>query len=374
MMKRNSTRYLGAGHLLLLLAIAAFQFACAEEVAGPTNEDSLSYAKQGKSASSLTVLTRNVYVGTDVDAILAGGSMEDALQTLIATNFPERAQALAEEIAAAQPHIIGLQEISELSVEIPAAGFQFEMDYLDILLATLSSKGLDYYVVGEIMDTHALVADSGIEAELRDYDVLLARGDVETSDVLAANYTDFVSFGPLEIRRGYVAANATADGRTYRVVTTHLEPFISGLPPANQFQVLQANELLTILSEETMPVIVMGDLNTGDISGAPGDAYRVIAENFTDVWTVRTGRQTAPGYTCCQEVDLKNESSNLDRRFDLIFYRSNGPQLGNNGLAAVFFDVLGDEPADKTQPAGLWPSDHAGVVATLQVPAIVFKN
>jgi len=30
-------------------------------------------------------------------------------------------------------------------------------------------------------------------------------------------------------------------------------------------------------------------------------------------------------------------------------------------------DVLGDEPGDRTA-SGLWPSDHAGLVTTLQLP------
>ena len=30
-------------------------------------------------------------------------------------------------------------------------------------------------------------------------------------------------------------------------------------------------------------------------------------------------------------------------------------------------DVVGEEPADRTA-SGLWPSDHAGVIATLTLP------
>jgi hypothetical protein len=29
--------------------------------------------------------------------------------------------------------------------------------------------------------------------------------------------------------------------------------------------------------------------------------------------------------------------------------------------------VVGDQPGDRT-PGGLWPSDHAGLVATLRIP------
>ncbi len=30
-------------------------------------------------------------------------------------------------------------------------------------------------------------------------------------------------------------------------------------------------------------------------------------------------------------------------------------------------NVLGNEPSDKTTPSRLWPSNHAGVVATLEL-------
>lgn len=40
-----------------------------------------------------------------------------------------------------------------------------------------------------------------------------------------------------------------------------------------------------------------------------------------------------------------------------------GQRLGD-GLAATYTNIVGEELADRT-PAGLWPSDHAGVVATV---------
>jgi hypothetical protein len=46
-------------------------------------------------------------------------------------------------------------------------------------------------------------------------------------------------------------------------------------------------------------------------------------------------------------------------RIDLILFR---------GFAGVDnMKVFGDLPSDRT-PSGLWPSDHAGVVATLRGP------
>jgi hypothetical protein len=66
---------------------------------------------------AVTVMTRNVYIGTALDPIFAARTPEALLSATAtafgnvqATNFPARAQALAGEIAAAQPDLVGLQE------------------------------------------------------------------------------------------------------------------------------------------------------------------------------------------------------------------------------------------------------------------------
>jgi hypothetical protein len=41
--------------------------------------------------------------------------------------------------------------------------------------------------------------------------------------------------------------------------------------------------------------------------------------------------------------------------------------LTRGGFDTVDADVVGEESTDRT-PSGLWPSDHAGVVATLALP------
>jgi hypothetical protein len=62
---------------------------------------------------------------------------------------------------------------------------------------------------------------------------------------------------------------------------------------------------------------------------------------------------------CCHATDLHNPDPTLTKRVDLVLTRS--------GFETVSADVVGEEPADRTQ-AGLWPSDHAGVVTTLRLP------
>jgi hypothetical protein len=49
----------------------------------------------------------------------------------------------------------------------------------------------------------------------------------------------------------------------------------------------------------------------------------------------------------------------LDERIDLILVR--------NTDGSFFTTMVGDKPQDKT-PSGLWPSDHAGVFASISHP------
>src|SRR5215813_2402762 len=70
----------------------------------------------GTHRPALRVMTRNLYLGTDLLPVLAAPD----LPTLLAvvgqqyagvqqTNFPERARALASEIAATQPQLVSLE-------------------------------------------------------------------------------------------------------------------------------------------------------------------------------------------------------------------------------------------------------------------------
>ena len=56
---------------------------------------------------------------------------------------------------------------------------------------------------------------------------------------------------------------------------------------------------------------------------------------------------------------MLNPVSLLTERIDFVLFRGD--------FAVHSVEVVGDEPVDRT-PSGLWPSDHAGVVAQLEVP------
>jgi hypothetical protein len=38
------------------------------------------------------------------------------------------------------------------------------------------------------------------------------------------------------------------------------------------------------------------------------------------------------------------------------------------GVSVDDVELIGDSDADRTMPSGLWPSDHAGLIATFNIP------
>jgi Endonuclease/Exonuclease/phosphatase family len=270
-------------------------------------------------------MTRNVYVGTDVDNVLAAQSADEipvlvaeAFQGLLATDFHERARLLAREVAWTGPHLIGLQEISTIRLQSPgdaiAGGTEpaqtVLFDYLDILLEALTARGLRYRPVAVIQNADVEVPMltsvdplSFDDVRLTDFDVILARNDVKTSDAFGMNYQArlTIPFGPgltIEIRRGVVGVRAKIDGQSYRFVNTHLEP--APIPDLLPIQLAQAEELLSILDAEPDPTVLVGDLNTPAPSG---ETYQLIAaRGYNDVWLERSGPPD-DGATCCHAAD-----------------------------------------------------------------------
>jgi endonuclease/exonuclease/phosphatase family metal-dependent hydrolase len=137
-------------------------------------------------------------------------------------------------------------------------------------------------------------------------------------------------------------------------VTTHLNTVPS-------VQLAQMQELISAESG-VLPIVMAGDFNANaDDPLDPTYATYLAALNagFADAWTAAHGGGGDPGYTCCQDQDLLNFPSALDQRVDLELLRG---AIGVDGA-----DLRGDNAADRT-PSGLWPSDHAGLITTLEIP------
>lgn len=341
-------------------------------------------------AGEIRVMTRNLYLGADLTPVVGArdldgflGAATAALEQIAASDFPQRAQALADEIAEKRPHVVGLQEVFAFTLD-GAHGAPPFRDYLADLSAALAARGVSYQAVAAVQNLSLALPIPGLGfVGIRDRDVILVRSDVAASPVPVAcprasldgcNYQLVASVdspvGPIAIERGFVAVDATVDGTAFRVANTHLE--VRDLGPTNPLsplvQALQARELLTILHVITPPEIRLVVL--GDINSSPTDTVLMIG-GFTivppylqlteaglrDAWLLRPGM--SPGFTCCQLGDLSNKKSLLFERIDVVF--SDLPDR-------VKANVVGNEPRDRTKPSRLWPSDHAGVVVELGFP------
>ena len=327
----------------------------------------------------LIVMTRNVYVGANVDLLMGGdlGALDQVLNELFITSFPDRARGLAEEIAAAKPHLIGLQEISIIRGNLPEMG-AFEMNYLDILMMTLDAYGLKYKVAGQIENFDVsipIVPGTPYYAQLIDFDVVLAREDVEVSDAdtVAERYQAYLPLDLLgvNIYRGYVAVTATVGKKTYRFVSTHLEDVPPDHPEIEYLQLTQAQELLGKLQAEALPTIVVGDLNSVATTGLSYQAF--VNSGFVDAWKRNLlfwhNRQ---GYTYGHASNLRNETVNFYERIDFVMVRSNVGFGDWQVIGPVFAWVVGDNLEDRVWVDAfqeyIWPSDHGGVVARLRIP------
>jgi endonuclease/exonuclease/phosphatase family metal-dependent hydrolase len=332
----------------------------------------------------VTVMSQNLYVGSElapaIGAIMSGDpnqilpAVTQLWANVLATNFPERAQALAREIDAAQPDLIGLQEVSLFRSGPgldPAPAKNVELDYLQILLAALESRGLHYAAVATTTDFDAEVPGFNPQGELKDIrltdqDVILARTDlpswqmslsnIQQEQHFASNVQLPVPGGVFTLLRGWNSVDVQVWGQEFRLVNAHIES------PDNLYfayvQLAQAGEVKAMLDGVTMPVIVIGDYNS-PAERPNSTPYQVIAgAGMTDAWNQTHPGQ--PGYTWGNEPDLLNaDPLPLDpQRIDLVLYRGD--------LKVRSMGRVGISQADRT-PSGLWPSDHAGVVATLAI-------
>lgn len=315
------------------------------------------------------VMTRNLYLGTNLDRIVqaksaaeAFGAAELAWRNVQANNFPARARAIAREIAATRPDFVGLQEVSLYRTQTPAdftvtRASTVVLDYVRELRRALAARKLPYRVliVRRPVDAELPAGDPpAMDVRLTLGDALLVRNDrrIRIRRIRSGTYTTTTSLfgGFITARRGFVYADATIAGRTFRVIDTHLESF------SDASQVAQGAELAAGPANTRLPTILLGDLNSrADGTGTPTYAS-LRAAGFRDAWA--DVQPNALGLTCCFGELLTEPGGPFYSRIDYVLHK--------NGFRAVAATVLGEEQRDRV--AGLWPSDHAGVFARLRLP------
>jgi endonuclease/exonuclease/phosphatase family metal-dependent hydrolase len=312
----------------------------------------------------VTVMTQNLYLGADLRPIFAAPSFPAALAAagaawaqVQANDFPSRAETIADEIAAAHPDLVGLQEATHYLTDVPADGpatpAQTEAyDFERILLAKLAARGESYELVASFTGTDVEIPAGlppRLDVHFTDRVAVLARADEKTADLKLtdARTSTFPTtltlptvLGPIAAPRGWASVDVKIRGKSFRFVTTHLEAFSPFVRNP------QAVELLAGPLATDLPVVVVGDFNSGP--GMDLGAYGILtAGGLTDAWA------DGPA-TCCHAVDLHDPNPTLTKRIDLVLTRG--------GFRTIDASVVDG------RVNGLWASDHAGVVATLALP------
>ena len=307
----------------------------------------------------LRVATYNLYLGADL-ALLFDASGPDGLAAqvevvraqLAATRFEERADALARVLARERPDLLGLQEVARwtTSPDGTAAGERVLVDFLPTLLDALERAGCGYaaHVAVQSFAGALPVADGGwtgvaganVTLVRRGAPVEVVAGHTGTFEHVhrVATGLDGVGF---PVVRGWGSLDVLVEGRPLRFVNTHTEAYDAGARDA------QRDELIARTGDTDAPVVLVGDLNTTpDLVGMPAP--------WRDAWAAGEG----DGATFGQAADLANGTSTMRERIDYVWVR---------GVTVRGCRVVGDQPGDRTTPHRLWPSDHAAVVADLEV-------
>jgi endonuclease/exonuclease/phosphatase family metal-dependent hydrolase len=366
---------------------------------------------------SLTVASRNLYLGGDIFSVIrAGSALEAAIAvnevwtSVKATNFAARAPLIAAELAALQPDVIGLQEVSiwrtgpgrvcagDLSAINTPMAADVQYDYLALLLSALQAQGLTYVVAhatqsfdAELCSVDPTGATDPFDVRWTDRDVILVRSDLAFRNTDGGTYAAMVEFPipgtdpPVLVpdRRAWNVAEVQKNGQWYRVFETHLEvqeiPTPEGIPPYI-FQLAQAGELVggqVVVRQavEVLPTVVVGDFNTqaeqpvasplrvtyNYLSGVipfPDlgiEALLPVTNTFSplaDAWPATSG--SAPGLTWGFDGDLRGGT--MSQRIDFAFTWHATP-LSTSTFGAT--DLTATTPP-------LHSSDHLGIVVTLQ--------
>lgn len=370
-------------------------------------------------------MTRNVYLGADIFKVVDAAENPDpanyGLDVPIAvaevwgavqfTNFPARAEALADEIARNKPQIIGLQEVSTYYSQSPSDFFNpnptqasnLEYDFLAILMTAIEARGLEYDAFVNYNTDIEMPMFTGFDPfpsptfddiRMVDSDVILVRKGHAASLVYAGHFANQVGLNVgseeapimVEFTRGFLAVDVDIKGTEYRFVNTHLE--IRGATDSvfRIYQDWQMQELLGTINfiqgaYGAKPLIMVGDFNSSpdDVEGygwLPHPEYgdillpyvppymQAVTAGYLDSWLLQS--KYGDGYTSGFDDIVSDPTKELTSRIDIVFI-----DPFDQVLDSVKCDVVGDEVSDMIpNPYApgmyLWPSDHAGVVAKVK--------
>lgn len=345
--------------------------------------------------ASVKVMTRNLYLGADLgpgmNATSLQGLVDGAGQILnqVDANKPAiRMHGVANEILAAKPDLVGLQEAALWRTEpcdkspLPPAATTVKYDYIKLILSHLKGQyrvaavkpEFDFEVWANTDGNEQTAGPncpmgSEINGRLTMRDAILVRRGVKVSNPKTGTFDLLREVKPagvnIDITRGWTSVDATVSGHKFHFVDTHLEAFDNS--PTNdtnkgtsvgngQVREAQAKQLVAKGGPATskLPVILVGDMNS-DVKTKikPGDelAYRALLDaRFVERSTSKNG--------CCLNADVLNSGSTKDFNHRVDHIMTSAPKkvtLVNSSLTGT-----------KTFQ-GFWDSDHQGLVSTLKL-------
>jgi endonuclease/exonuclease/phosphatase family metal-dependent hydrolase len=329
-------------------------------------------------APKVKVMTRNLYFGADLTRSITATTIPDLLAAnaqiytnVIHSDIPARAKLIAREIASEQPDLVGLQEVSQwLSGPLgdPADATTLEYDQLASLQHWLAVFGTPYKVV-KSQQQISIESPAGApyfkDYRLVDRDVILAplsgSPGVALSNATGANFVNNLTVttgvgAVIAVKRGWVSVDVNAKGRKFRFVNTHLESF----HPIYRAQ--QAGELVAAtgaVGSAPGNVVLVGDMNSDPNEGFPGDlAFNtLLAGGLTDTWPIANPGDPGYSFGFGELVNDPSPAGLFTQRIDHVMTKGD--------IKVKKSRLIGLDPANRTA-SGLWPSDHAGLVAKLK--------
>jgi endonuclease/exonuclease/phosphatase (EEP) superfamily protein YafD len=320
----------------------------------------------------LKVMTRNVYLGADLiplalpkDEAAFEQAAAQRFQTVKSNNFPARAKSLAAEIKKAKPDLIGIQEATTWrrgangvkdGSTTPAT--QVVYDSATELLKALKKAGAPYKQVVQRpwFDFEAPTA-LGYDVRITQRDAIFIRkgSKVKVTKKFSGGFKDFLSVptqaGVADEKRGWVGLDGKLAKHKFRFVSTHLEAYSADKADSQMKELLKSGGPLT---SKTKQSILVGDFNSApganaNDRGTSRDAsayYSAIDAGFRNPLPKRS--------TCCFAEDLHSTANHLETWIDHVLVRPK--------IKAVKSGIVGTR-----QVGGLYPSDHAGIFATLRL-------
>ncbi|WP_066334988.1 hypothetical protein [Azohydromonas lata] len=338
-------------------------------------------------AGPLRVMTYNAGAGTawtplffSVDLLTYVDAAGRVLREVRATQPHARMRALAAQVAQAAPHLVAVQALGRWSTGTLAlhglrcGPMKVEIDMLAALLQSLRALGRPYRVAVqaaqfELPPLPARPAPGELRCvQASERVVILERADLPRGAtarpqrgrldapapppaLAAAPGTAQVGVWPGG--RAWVSVDVRLPGGALRFVSAQL----ARLDPFTPDERRQDGELLRALAESSPLPVALALSSTVPAAPPPPDELQAdfLAAGWRDAWAQAQPAQL--GATCCRAPSMDDTDPQLSRRSDVLWLRG--------AVQPRAARLAGAAAADRTS-AGLWPSDHAGVVVELQ--------